>query len=188
MQSILRFATLLVLFPLVGCGRQESGNAKVYPATLTPYQVVIADLAATSGRWGNFPGRKVLVLAEVCQTLAEDDYVHFPFPVSAELRASLFRENADSRELNLSELSGHHSEIDTDESHSVQPDLELETHGDTCCMVQFWHAGYSRDGKTAIIYFKYSNKWESGFGTYVIRKTVAGWNIRNADAMFYASR
>ena len=56
---------------------------------------------------------------------------------------------------------------------------------DARCLVQFWRAGYTGDGKRAVVRFRYGPSSHGAVGTCIFKHTHSGWKLIVSNIDYY---
>ena len=176
-----RIAFLLLT---VGIITASCSKRREFPASYSVYQVVLTDLVATVEGKGIFDGRYIAVSFNQC----EFSTVGFASSLSVEksLLTAFSNANKDKQEFRKDELVISGVRVEEIPSFDARYYYREGNKPDNLkCVIQFWHAGFSEDGKTAVVKFLYGPTAHSAIGTYILRKTHNGWTIDQSIIDYY---
>ena len=171
---------LLVLgFAFVGCQ-----HGREFPSTYSVYQVVLADLLLTVECQGNFNGTQIAVSPSQCDGTTNG--FGTSITVDKVLMSDLERANNEKHEFEPTVLALSNVRI---EEIPAFDGMYYHRAGNQPrnlkCLVQFWHAGFSKDGITAVVKFLYGPSSHGAIGTYVLRRTTNRWRIAKKVIDYY---
>jgi hypothetical protein len=181
----MRTAIVLLALTLAGCGNDESNRP--VRSNESVYQVVLIDLATKHSGDTRFNGNKIWL----APTSHKGDSLALSWGseivVDEELQTALQSANKNTIELDPKEIATRDTKIKEIESFI---DLFYYRPGnrpdDAKCLVQFWQAGFTGDGKRAIVRFFYGPSPHGATGTYILEQSDHLWHIISSTITYYA--
>lgn len=158
----------------------------------TVYQVVLEHLFESEERKHRsslltpVARKKIVVDPSFCK----GDSLGFPWgdkiAVSKGLTHALKLANKDVAKFNQADFKMSMVNFEEVKSFSDEQDAKLSDPADEIlCFVQFWQAGFSDDGKHAVVRFYYGPTSHGAAGTYLLERTMTGWQVVDSGISYY---
>ena len=180
-----KIVVALLVLMLSGC-RGGTSNQEL-PAKESVYQFVLRDLATKESGDARFKGDKIWLAPKSCPGDSLALSWGSEVTVDEELKSAIQLANKVQIEFDAKEIATENTKVKEIESFI---DLFYYREGNrpenAKCLVQFWRAGFTRDGKRAIVRFSYGPSPHGATGTYVLERTDHGWRIVSSTISYYA--
>jgi hypothetical protein len=184
-RMVARTTLIFLAFVISGC-RTDRAKPVATIRRLAVYQLVISDLIKKESTGNQFVGDKVWV----SPNFSKGDSLFYSWgediDVDEELVEALKNANQETDAFPTAETFGSQVLLTEIESfHDLYYYGENSPPVDAKCLVQFWRAGFTDDGKRAIVRFYYGPSAHGAAGTYILRYAEGSWRITASTISYY---